>query len=105
MSPGDVVTYEVYSDGPIEQVRWQDSNGVDVVEVPLNKSWSRQMVNQTSYDPSGPNYMVMASTYGQRVSCKLTVNGAVIQTFTQIAPVATVCCLPLPGGGCLVADY
>jgi hypothetical protein len=104
MSAGDIVVYEVYSDGPIEEVHWQNSEGVDVVDIPLERGWSRQIVNQTSYKPRGPNYMLMASTYGQRVSCKLTVNGVVIQADTALAPFAVVCCLPSTNGGCLKVD-
>lgn len=107
VSPGDVVVYEVFSDGPLEQVQWQDANGVTQVATPLEKTWSLQITNQAPFNPVGPNYLVMASTYGKSVACRLTVNGVVVEKDSQVVPDAmhaVVCCQPLPGGGCVHVD-
>ena len=106
VSPGDVVVYEVFSDGPSSK-----SSGKTLTGDKLPRRWRRrghfQITNQAPFNPVGPNYLVMASTYGKSVACRLTVNGVVVEKDSQVVPDAmhaVVCCQPLPGGGCVHVD-
>ena len=71
--PGDTVTYNVDSDGPLMTVSYHDDmdNVQQLTNQPAN--WSTSFTSEATYGL----YAVGAQTSGQRVSCQIIVNGEI----------------------------
>jgi Mycobacterium membrane protein len=71
--PGDTVTYNVESDGPLMVVLYRDE--MDNVQQLTNQPvpWSTSFTSEATYGL----FAVSARTSGERVSCEIIVNGEV----------------------------
>jgi Mycobacterium membrane protein len=72
-APGDTVTYNVESDGPLMLVSCRDE--MDNMQRLTNQQapWSTGLTSQATYGL----FAVSAKTSGERVSCEIIVNGEV----------------------------
>jgi hypothetical protein len=72
-APGDTVTYNVESDGPLMLVSYRDGmdNMQQLTDQPV--PWSNSFTSQATYGL----FAVSAKTTGERVSCEIIVNGEV----------------------------
>lgn len=68
---GDVVRYEVVSNGSISLVTYFDYIGDIEQDNPRAPTWGWQFTNMATY----PFYSVSAQTEGTQVACRLFVNG------------------------------
>ena len=94
---GEVVTYTVTSDGPLTEVVYFDSAGeVQRITSGLKPSWSTTFASTEM-----PRFnIVSAGTTGQSLSCKVEVNGKVVDQQQASGPSAEVeCSDPNPEAG------
>jgi hypothetical protein len=107
------VLYEVSSDGPLRFVQWQDESGFmqflswqsDYPSFPVT-SWSKTISSQaTQRYPNQALYLLMADTWGTQVSCRVTVNGRVVDQQDDNKRNGVMCCQRLADGTCVPPQY
>lgn len=85
---GDVVTYEVDSNGSLSGVSYSDAMN-DVQQITdVNAPWTITFTSRATV----PEYGVSAETNGSSVSCRITVNGHVHDQKSATGRYAVVSC-------------
>ncbi|GAF47199.1 MmpS family transport accessory protein [Rhodococcus wratislaviensis] len=86
---GKSVTYEVISDSPVlNSVTWFDGMNELQQEYPTSAPWSLSVVNTATYPMMG----LGAQTEGQSVTCRIIVDGRVMDQQTAVGQYAVVNC-------------
>ncbi|QIS22221.1 MmpS family transport accessory protein [Nocardia terpenica] len=86
---GKTIVYEVISDSPtLNDVTYFDANSAEQQETDVAAPWSKTVVNNSTYVIAG----IGAQTNGQSVTCRITVDGKVVDTKTATGQYAVVNC-------------
>jgi hypothetical protein len=86
--PGKTIVYEVISDSTLSSVTYFDENSAEKQETGATAPWSKTVVNTSTYAIAG----LGAQTNGQSITCRITVNGRVVDTKTSTGQYAVVNC-------------
>lgn len=91
VAPSDqakTVVYEVISNGALSSVTWFDEDSALQQDTSVSASWSRTVKNSSTYVIAG----LGAQTNGTSVTCRITVDGTVVDTQTATGKYAVVNC-------------
>lgn len=85
---GDVITYEVTSNGSLSTVTYFDGMDEEQQEMDQPSSWSKTFDSEATYQ----SVVVSAQTEGTRASCQITKNGEVVDQQTAVGRYTVVMC-------------
>lgn len=88
VSAGKTITYEVISDATLQSVTYFDANDAEKQQTDVAAPWSLTVTNTSTYVIAG----LGAQTNGQSVTCRITVDGQVVDQKTATGQYAVVNC-------------
>ena len=88
ISTGKTIVYEVISDGSLSSVTYYDALSAEKQDLDVAAPWTKTVVNTATYPIAG----LGAQTNGTSVTCRITVDGVVLDEKTSTGQYAVVDC-------------